>query len=100
HTRFSRDWSSDVCSSDLDFTTDEIRIDRPLGTMAYLTRDFKHEFITNSFRDFKSRGIIWIAYHLQQPLAVAQIHENDPSMVPAKIGRASCRERVQSPEEP
>src|SRR5690606_40115935 len=24
HTRFSRDWSSDVCSSDLDFSSDEI----------------------------------------------------------------------------
>src|SRR5690606_40181810 len=30
HTRFSRDWSSDVCSSDLRFTADQIMTANPM----------------------------------------------------------------------
>src|SRR5690606_39778450 len=32
HTRFSRDWSSDVCSSDLELTPRGIGLERPVET--------------------------------------------------------------------
>src|SRR6266700_5492337 len=48
HTRFSRDWSSDVCSSDL--VTGHWQWSRPFGVLrpvdeiALLTRRYMHEF--------------------------------------------------------
>src|SRR5690606_39752857 len=78
HTRFSRDWSSDVCSSDLDSF-------RVLDALRWLTRrtDFdvrllkgNHEQALLEFIDDPRGGAPWLRFGGR-----------------AKIGRASCRER-------
>src|SRR5256886_3662140 len=79
HTRFDCDWSSDVCSSDLNvnpgsggFKIGTANITSPTLTVA------GHTTVTGG------------------GLACASCHETAPylGMLPSKIGRASCRERV------
>src|SRR5699024_11294421 len=69
HTRSKRDWSSDVCSSDLPFITEEIyqALPHAAGEDA--------AFIMRSD---------WPVYNEQMAF---------PAEEAAKIGRASCRER-------
>src|SRR5690606_9301996 len=55
HTRFSRDWSSDVCSSDLDF-------DEAIDWLRQLDKEFKlttPEYTIDDFvADLKNKGYI------------------------------------------
>src|SRR5690625_7930710 len=71
HTRWPRDWSSDVCSSDLDRLDDESR-------EALL---YQEDGVAVSATDRESLHVLLEAI--------------DQFLV-AKIGRASCRERVES----
>src|SRR5690606_40521620 len=100
HTRFSRDWSSDVCSSDLisiPNTYQEVE-PRPQGLLAFFKSPIKGIIeaadiiflvliiggligIMNLTGAFDA-GISWLAKTLKG-------HE-----YVLKIGRASCRERV------
>src|SRR5690606_40368240 len=66
HTRFSRDWSSDVCSSDLVGTKALLQIKAPFAGKALVTVEREKVY------DY------WIV----------DLAEN------TEIGRASCRERV------
>src|SRR5690606_40601602 len=43
HTRFSRDWSSDVCSSDLNYLHDELDLIREASNCSQLRRNFSPE---------------------------------------------------------
>src|SRR5207302_7398012 len=92
HTRFSRDWSSDVCSSDLAF-----QVNRTLAALATL-------------------GIIFAAVYMlwmYQRVAFGEVTHEENRTLPdlslrewavvmplivfivwIEIGRASCRERV------
>src|SRR5690606_39468476 len=80
HTRFSRDWSSDVCSSDLlrewvaEQTLEMVRVDQSEGLLG---------------RDEK---IIAMA---KDAAALAQDLEDRADAAGQEIGRASCREGVQ-----
>src|SRR5690606_40478149 len=88
HTRFSRDWSSDVCSSDL---------------RSNQWNNARHEH-----RHYRKPGAIFFTdyvlsgYSRPVPMEVIQQQLQDLSdhlLVPLpertlKIGRASCRERV------
>src|SRR5690606_40706967 len=65
HTRFSRDWSSDVCSSDLDLS------------------DFAPTAVAKSLRSAELRV---------SSLSLSAL----PPITTGEIGRASCRERVES----
>src|SRR5207249_9678037 len=93
HTRSKRDWSSDVCSSDLPFIGDgdlfELQIKNPLV-------DGKH-----SIEHFLEReeipqrlGIDGEFLFLELVLVIAPIPNVDPRRGENQIGRASCRERV------
>src|SRR5690606_40242561 len=75
HTRFSRDWSSDVCSSDLKFRTDRIR-------------PFPHKFevIVGVCIDTKT---VHTRFFYPPDMALCDVF-----LHLFKIGRASCRERV------
>src|SRR5207302_5185940 len=86
HTRFSRDWSSDVCSSDLDWG-------RPLS-------------MPTDFDDFTPAAML--RYTGRDPLVRNHLHLLQTTMADVgfyglrtewwhftKIGRASCRERVE-----
>src|SRR5690606_40344605 len=83
HTRFSRDWSSDVCSSDLIFDEPLADVSQamffPSKILDYLVAGKKMFAITSTGSEvdltFKKHG--WESFSHNQ------------------IGRASCRERVE-----
>src|SRR5690606_39999597 len=78
HTRFSRDWSSDVCSSDLVFS-----LDQALGVQDSYIETWK----------YAGDGIGFVVYSIVNNAGertgghIARIDLNE-------IGRASCRERM------
>src|SRR5205809_6465166 len=73
HTRCSRDWSSDVCSSDL------VRVAEAGGELRFAAKSLHHTLVSGE------RGMQDLDRHVTLEREVAR----------AKIGRASCRERVQ-----
>src|SRR5256885_4976590 len=80
HTRLQGDWSSDVCSSDL-----ETRADAPQATTL------------RAFMD----GVVahWQSRHAVEHFDYVQADEDfpilsDTALQQMEIGRASCRERV------
>src|SRR5207302_8997222 len=80
HTRFSRDWSSDVCSSDL-------RV-RPYLIAAKTCGSIGPQFLVSPSPDFyQMRG------SLGSPMKTS-VNKRSLVVLLAQIGRASCRERV------
>src|SRR5690606_40880934 len=89
HTRFSRDWSSDVCSSDLGEKAradDDVR----LAGLQHLEQA----------RDLR-RVVLAVAVLADDVVVAARQAEQEPGLhrgadteVAREIGRASCRERV------
>src|SRR5207302_6165720 len=94
HTRFSRDWSSDVCSSDL--------ILRPKYSddmdkfIAGIVADVRKAIETEDWDTFERHFETMIdqanAYHEQYDKGF--LRWKMPDQPPPEIGRASCRERV------
>src|SRR5207302_5114121 len=89
HTRFSRDWSSDVCSSDLH---------------DYITKPFEIEDLVVAVeKALDERGLRREVARLRKEVARPYRFENIIGKSPAmqdvfaliQIGRASCRERVE-----
>src|SRR5690606_40091466 len=91
HTRFSRDWSSDVCSSDLLWAFKPMR----MGLIGILLVPLVYCVIyLSAFYD---------PYENLQYLPVALVNEDRGAVqdgekihVGDEIGRASCRERAES----
>src|SRR5690606_40821110 len=88
HTRFSRDWSSDVCSSDLSVLTDP--------TFGGVTASFAmlgdvHLAEPKARIGFAGARVIQqtIRQELPEGFQTAEF------LLKAEIGRASCRERVE-----
>src|SRR5207302_7236816 len=85
HTRFSRDWSSDVCSSDL-----------MIHCQAAATREttpFGFSRQWRRLRALRAAAAMWLA---ARNLVSWMIDEARESAVWSdEIGRASCRERVE-----
>src|SRR5690606_41088683 len=88
HTRFSRDWSSDVCSSDLGGTGSGRATDADPGGKAMHRRRARAAVLAALFQ--------WdlVGQDLTQALAAAA----GAGALNEEIGRASCRERMQSAE--
>src|SRR5690606_40512428 len=86
HTRFSRDWSSDVCSSDLNRTCPAWKAERVVmaGVPAEAALDILHLF-GGEHAQTRSQAV------LLGPVGGLAHHSHD-----GEIGRASCRERGQS----
>src|SRR5690606_39527890 len=79
HTRFSRDWSSDVCSSDLDHQHVKV------GALVHLD--------ASASVDADGDEITYAWTILQTPAGSAAALSDTRSVKPSfKIGRASCRE--------
>src|SRR5204863_1469416 len=83
HTRSLRDWSSDVCSSDLlhlkdlkDLKNPKTQV--PVGEGAMPIAEIFKQLVKQGFAGYAN-----LEY---------EIDANDP--LPGKIGRASCRERA------
>src|SRR5690606_40393254 len=94
HTRFSRDWSSDVCSSDLNIL-DQLEIERQRNPEAgELSEKDKAEY-----RDIAGRrvrlGLILSEIGRQNKLGVSD--QELQKAVITEIGRASGRERGEVP---
>src|SRR5207253_4447289 len=86
HTRWPRDWSSDVCSSDLD----------PAGNLRnwWTPEDLKNfqaraECIVNEYNEFQVEPGI----NTQGKLVTGEAIADLGGATIAQIGRASCRER-------
>src|SRR5436853_4289389 len=71
----------DLESEHFDFTRDEIRIRRPRRTQPDPPGDRNAIFVTQLFADGERFGAVRIANDLHQPLAVAEIDKDDPTMV-------------------
>src|SRR5207253_5393936 len=92
HTRWPRDWSSDVCSSDLALTT-IIRED--LGRLAWRPEHYVLSFHGLPIRYAKSGDPY--ATHVKRTTAALVQRLGWPRAAWSQtfqIGRASCRERV------
>src|SRR5207253_8171893 len=88
HTRWPRDWSSDVCSSDLPTTQRPESTEflaRPSATVAGLTRRNNGTPFVDSSSAIFSFG----------PTSLGSLAWNGRIPVSPEIGRASCRERVE-----
>src|SRR5690606_39540232 len=90
HTRFSRDWSSDVCSSDL-YSTPDWHL-----TGGNVMTTLVNQVDRDGFGDEPSTE--YNSYWLQQIMDVADVLQGYDRYPKAdlynnEIGRASCRER-------
>src|SRR2546429_6492393 len=81
HTRCSRDWSSDVCSSDLNA--------KNLGIIAMKVTG--QEFLLGNAAG-KADIDSLLRYSMSLPVTTAVV--GMPTLAMLEIGRASCRERV------
>src|SRR5207253_5013641 len=93
HTRWPRDWSSDVCSSDLTYTLDVPAAERALTprTRAILpVHLYGHPAPMDAIVALARRHGLAVLEVLSLP-CFAELTDAE---VDAEIGRASCRERV------
>src|SRR5690625_7198633 len=82
HTRWPRDWSSDVCSSDL-----QCRV---------LQRQVHHRRQWESFVPRQTSLLGWVSYRDSKPHYDASSSKNLVVRTDdVEIGRASCRKRVE-----
>src|SRR5690606_39812352 len=86
HTRFSRDWSSDVCSSDLETASDRVGI----GTLT--ARLAKEKIVIIGLGGTGSYILDFVA---KTPVREIRLIDADEFLQhnAFQIGRASCRER-------
>src|SRR5690606_41088377 len=86
HTSFSRDWSSDVCSSDLPFVGSRpLKCLRNIGQPEWKRRAFR------SIGMIERNEPVEIESHC---IAEKHLAFEEAGHTRLKIGRASCRERV------
>src|SRR5690606_40994219 len=89
HTRFSRDWSSDVCSSDLQIRDESIHLLRPI-----LLSRVAFTLVKN--KTFDNADFLGFFRQVQHPVVTAGATVGCAADgAKGKIGRASCRERVE-----
>src|SRR5207245_6559629 len=90
HTRCYRDWSSDVCSSDLGGLGARTAFDLPpfFSHVCYVGNTFGHLFRITTWGESHGGGVGVVVDGCPPRL---ELSEAD------KIGRASCRERGERP---
>src|SRR5690606_40589098 len=92
HTRFSRDWSSDVCSSDL---INEALTQASNNKVSSLKDFLAAAEVKNDKGEVLQHGINSI--EMLFPEAAHATNGNEP-LIYKEIGRASCRERGKGDE--
>src|SRR5690606_40301099 len=98
HTRFSRDWSSDVCSSDL--SLEDLATDLESLQKEVTEKKKGSETSTSSDSQYMDRITSLEAEQRQLKLMLSNVSSSTggSNLIFWKIGRASCRERVNSAE--
>src|SRR5699024_11812654 len=94
HTRSKRDWSSDVCSSDLDGWDINNTLDR---AAAALNLPDWHADVTR-LSGGERRRVALCRLLLSKPDMLLLDEPTNHLDAESEIGRASCRERVESSE--
>src|SRR5207249_5237630 len=87
HTRSKRDWSSDVCSSDLAAAEDRLVLVEGVDHEVERRADLRHA-------DDGERAAR--AERVERLADDGEVADRLEGVVGAEIGRASCRERVES----
>src|SRR5690606_40980787 len=87
HTRFSRDWSSDVCSSDLNHIAKSL-VNRETRTIGLVLTSITNPILTLVAQAIELR-LAGQGYSTLFATSNGDHHEEK-----REIGRASCRERV------
>src|SRR6185312_2392049 len=72
----------------------EVGVHSPDGTLTDPSLDADDELIAQPLRLAEDLGGIRVENHLQQTFAIAQIHENDPAVVPAPVHPARDLDRL------
>src|SRR5690606_40169728 len=90
HTRFSRDWSSDVCSSDLGGDV-WLEADENLNTLV----DFRHQRHFRAQRGENGMGRQMYGKGGEDTVVRVPVGTVVTNIATDEIGRASCRERGQ-----
>src|SRR5690606_40665901 len=93
HTRFSRDWSSDVCSSDLASQADPDDAWQPGDCRSIFTFPDDEKLIQQEFAKNVpfALSVAESAARPDRPVSALGLEAADFT----QIGRASCRERVE-----
>src|SRR5206468_9514020 len=88
HTRSDRDWSSDVCSSDLN-----LQVTRQHSRINALKQEL--EFKSKQLNDLRNQIEVNASQLKQTNESIAESEELPSNSESVQIGRASCRERVE-----
>src|SRR5690606_39990769 len=90
HTRFSRDWSSDVCSSDLAGRRERTEIVGVLALGPAMTADPRKRLLGGRLADEDVGERLVVA---QDDVERRPVPLDHVALEQQQIGRASCRER-------
>src|SRR5690606_40832066 len=97
HTRFSRDWSSDVCSSDLGDGHGSHTASTAAGNRHEVTLTYGPDSFTRTVQGVAPRANI-VAYRVCVTTCPVSAILAGINQAIAEIGRASCRASVQTKE--
>src|SRR5690606_39452953 len=86
HTRFSRDWSSDVCSSDL------LVLGQNLQGNPFIRLQADDELVIRKVFLVRIEDVMGSRFEMNNDLRQFFRHPLAGAQVKGKIGRASCRE--------
>src|SRR5207245_5155855 len=92
HTRCYRDWSSDVCSSDLEKSTPGTAVP-PMADQPTVMTVPAPSLLRTMFRDFVWPGAAVTLVLPKPTVPPKSLSSSVKSWLKKEIGRASCRER-------
>src|SRR5947209_5143828 len=95
--RYWRDWSSDVCSSDLATVGDQSQ--RTAKAIAWIRTNYTKPLLVEDLAQIAGMGVSTLHHRFRALTAMSPLQYQKKLRLHAarerKIGRASCRERVE-----
>src|SRR5207245_4584439 len=92
HTRCYRDWSSDVCSSDLSLAASTVAASRPPAWMDFPEEKSISRLVPNTIQNLVMISSIWFDRRHKEKRRDA-IASHEPCQAGQQIGRTSSREK-------
>src|SRR5690606_40036014 len=89
HTRFSRDWSSDVCSSDLPGELVIVAARPSMGKSVVGLDLVRHAALRCGI------GALYVSLEMPRAQVMERLYAAEARVPYQEIGRASCRERAE-----